>query len=191
MNIKVLYFSIVFWAFCFLKVDSQNKDVDLVRTKTESTDFYHFKTKGGMEQNSITSIAQDSLGQMWFSTKDGLLRYNGKEFFTYKHNSDNPSSIGNNFLNSVFVSKDGSVWATSIGLAKYNLETDDFEPIVPNVLSDIEIYAISQDSNGILWFIDRNSTLFRYDDYSKELQSYGISNRQESFCKNKVSKGHL
>jgi len=185
LNIKVLYFSIVFLAFYFLKVDGQIEDVDLVRTNTESTDFYHLKTKGGMEQNSITSIAQDSLGQMWFSTKDGLLRYNGKEFFTYKHDSDNLSSIGNNFLNSVFVSKDGSVWATSIGLAKYHPETDDFETIVPSVLSDIEIYAISQDSNSILWFIDRNSTLFRYDDNSKELQSFEFQTEKNHFVKAK------
>lgn len=169
----------------FLKVDSQIIDEQQLQTVTqiEDVDFYHLKTAGGMEQNSITSIAQDSIGQMWFATKDGLVRYNAKNFFVYKHNPDDLHSIGNNFVNTVFVSKDGSIWVGAIGLAKYRPETDDFEPIVPSVLSNIEVYAISGDSNGILWFIDRNSILFRYDDNSKELQSFEFKTKENHYGK--------
>jgi len=171
----VLYISVLLWIFCFLKAYGQIKDVDLVRINSEATDFYHLNTEGGMEQNSITTVGQDSIGQMWFASKDGLLRYNGKAFFVYKHKLSNPRSIGNNFVHSIFVSKDGGVWVGSIGLTKYHPETDDFEPILPSLLSDIEVLSISQDSNGILWFLDKNSTLFRYDDTTKELRSFVLN----------------
>ncbi len=185
MNTRVVYFSVLLWTIFILKVDGQSLDEKHLQANTqiEDVDFYHLKTAGGMEQNSITSIAQDSIGQMWFATKNGLVRCNAKEFFVYKHNPDNPHSIGNNFVNSIFVSKDGSIWVASIGLAKYHSETDEFEPIVPTILSDIEIYAISQDTTGILWFIDRNSTLYRYDDIAKELQSFEFKTNKNHYVK--------
>ena len=37
----------------------------------------------GLSQNSVVSIAQDSIGFMWFATQDGLNRYDGTRFYQY------------------------------------------------------------------------------------------------------------
>lgn len=171
--------------FSFSYLNAQEyTSVDLkTNTTAENTDFYHLKTKGGVEQNSINPITQDRIGQMWIASKDGLLRYNGREFFVYKYNPDNPRSIGDNFVHSVFASHDGNIWVGSIGLVKYHQETDDFEPIAPNQLSKTEVYAISQDSNGLLWFIDRDNTLYSYDDKTKKLLSFDFKPTENHYVK--------
>jgi len=186
----VLYFFVFLGLFSFSYVNAQEFDTLYLKTLTENenADFYHLKTNAGTEQNSITTIAQDSIGQMWFATKDGLLRNNGREFFVYKYNPENPRSIGDNFVNSVFVSKDGNLWVGSVGLVKYRQETDDFEPIAPKELSKTEVYAISQDSNGLLWFIDRDTTLYSYDDITKELLSFEFEAIENHYVKTAFSR---
>jgi ligand-binding sensor domain-containing protein len=39
----------------------------------------------GLSQNAVYSILQDSRGFMWFGTKDGLNRYDGRNFEVYQH----------------------------------------------------------------------------------------------------------
>ena len=35
--------------------------------------------RSGLSENSVRSIIQDSTGYMWFATKDGLNRFDGRE----------------------------------------------------------------------------------------------------------------
>lgn len=136
-------------------------------------DFYHLRTKGGMEQNSVNSITQDHQGQIWYSTKDGVVRYDGREFYTYKYRAGDPYSITDNFTHKVFVHSDGTIWvAATKGLSKYRPLTDDFETIRHDQLSVDAIHSISEDSSGMLWFVDNESNLYQYDDESGELLLY-------------------
>jgi len=61
-----------------------------MRKKVNDTIFpkkqFSFKTltiNDGLSQNSVISIAQDSIGYLWLATQDGLNRYNGSEFKYY------------------------------------------------------------------------------------------------------------
>ena len=140
------------------------------------TDFYHLSDLGNMEKNSIPYIAQDSVGQMWFASKDGLLRYDTKKVYTYKKEPDNPNSIGGIFVERILVGKDGSIWVgTEPGvLSKYRPKTDDFETI--EGISGKRIKGIQQDSKGIYW-ITTDKTLYRYDDAHKTLKTFHFEDK--------------
>lgn len=159
--------------FISLQINAQSSSVTTLQNKIdiEPPEFYSLKITGGMEQNSITYMAQDSIGQMWFATKDGVVRYDTKKFHIYKNDFKNSRSIGGNFVERIFVGKDGSVWVGTepAVLSKYNPVTDDFETI-PGV-SGGRIKGIQQDKEGIYW-ITSNKTLYRYDDTTKDLKSY-------------------
>lgn len=51
-----------------------------------SQDFYfsNLNLKDGLSQISVLDILQDSKGYMWFATRNGLNRYDGKNFVIYK-----------------------------------------------------------------------------------------------------------
>lgn len=50
----------------------------------------------GLSQNTVVDIVQDSLGYMWFATKDGLNRYDGSNFKIFKKSFDSPDLDGGN-----------------------------------------------------------------------------------------------
>jgi ligand-binding sensor domain-containing protein len=47
----------------------------------------------GLGSSFVAHIMQDSAGYLWFSTRDGLSRYNGYEFITYSRSDGLPVSI--------------------------------------------------------------------------------------------------
>lgn len=47
-----------------------------------------YDVRDGLSENSVRCIMQDRKGYMWFGTKDGLSRYNGREFKVYGNRSD-------------------------------------------------------------------------------------------------------
>lgn len=47
----------------------------------------------GLSQNTVVDIVQDSLGFMWFATKDGLNRYDGNNFKIFNKSFDGVKSI--------------------------------------------------------------------------------------------------
>ncbi len=141
------------------------------------TDFYHLKNFENTEQKSIPFIAQDSTGQMWFATKDGLVRYDTKKYHYYKHNSKDSSSIGGNFIERILVGKDGSVWVGTepASLCKYLPKTDNFE-----IIKGIEggrVKDIKQDAKGNYW-ITTNTHLYRYNDQSKTLNKFNYTSEK-------------
>ena len=58
--------------------------------------FNSISTHEGLSQSSVLSITQDEQGFIWIGTKDGLNRFDGYSFTTYKNKIDNPNSISNN-----------------------------------------------------------------------------------------------
>lgn len=40
--------------------------------------FKHFDTSDGLPSNTVLCMTEDSYGFMWFGTKDGACRYDGK-----------------------------------------------------------------------------------------------------------------
>jgi hypothetical protein len=61
-------------------------------------DFRRLTLEDGLSQSSINCIAQDAQGFMWFGTQDGLNRYDGYEFRVYRHESEDPYSLSNNYV---------------------------------------------------------------------------------------------
>ncbi|MCH2488587.1 MAG: response regulator [Flavobacteriales bacterium] len=85
----------------------------------------------GLSQNSVVSIAQDSIGFMWFATQDGLNRYDGTRFYQYSKQFEDVTRPTYSRLGEVFVDKAGQLFIIPITgrLERYNPITDSFSPI--------------------------------------------------------------
>ncbi len=58
--------------------------------------FTHYSTEDGLSQNTVMSILQDHKDNLWFATWDGINRFNGYTFKTYKARQGNYISLTNN-----------------------------------------------------------------------------------------------
>ena len=67
-------------------------------------------SNGGLATNLLNSIAQDEKGFMWFATYNGLQRFDGNKFLTFRNNPGTPTSIPTNNLQTLFSDKDNRLW---------------------------------------------------------------------------------
>ena len=120
--------------------------------------FEHISSDKGLSQGSVTCIAQDNNGFMWFGTYDGLNRYDGFNFKIFRNEINNKNSISNNFVRTVLVDDSGTLWAGTQGggINRYDSEHDNFiryqhDPENSSSLSHDNIFQIYQDSFGSIW----------------------------------------
>lgn len=62
------------------------------------------------ERHSITAIAQDNSGFMWFGTNNGLYRYDGFSYEPFSNLSEDNKTISQNAVSSMCVDNRGIIW---------------------------------------------------------------------------------
>ena len=73
--------------------------------------FDNWTTDDGLPQNGVRKIVQTPNGYLWFTTFDGLVRFDGVNFTTF--NKSNTKGIFNNRFTNLFADKDGTLYATT------------------------------------------------------------------------------
>ena len=128
----------------------------------------------GLSQSSVRVILQDSIGFLWFGTEDGLNRYDGYTFKTFKPDPDNLNSLSDRWISSIVEDREGYLWiGTRQGLNRYDPRTEQFvhyrhDNENPTSLSDDYVNILYVDSSGNIWvgtqqgldLLDRNSGTF-------------------------------
>ena len=120
--------------------------------------FDHISIEQGLSQSSVHVIFQDSYGFLWFGTQDGLNRYDGYTFKTYKPDPDSPDSLSDRWVNSIAEDQEGYLWiATRLGgLNRYDPRTEQFihfrhDATDPLSISSDRINVLYIDKKGNLW----------------------------------------
>ena len=70
--------------------------------------FDSWTTEHGLPQNTVTSILQTRDGYLWFTTLDGLVRYNGAQFTVF--NRANTSQFNSQRFTGLQEDRDGNLW---------------------------------------------------------------------------------
>lgn len=131
--------------------------------------FEHFGTREGLSQINVNCIIQDSRGFMWIGSRNGLNRYDGYKFITFRYDSKDPQSISNNLITDLAEDRDGNIWvATQNGLNKYQRNTGSFIRYTHDdhnsaSISNNIVNRIAFDSDGSLWIATQNGGLDHYD----------------------------
>lgn len=137
---------------------------------SQSYSFRHYQVENGLSYNSVICSLQDKKGFLWFGTKDGLNRFDGYTFKIFRNDPDNPKSIGNNFIHSLYEDKNQTIWVgTLAGLYKYDPLKESFSLVSPSKGYDIR--DISADSRGNIWYI-AGLFLSRYNEKTKQNVTY-------------------
>jgi signal transduction histidine kinase/ligand-binding sensor domain-containing protein len=96
------FFSCFFFLFSFLLLL-------FIRTASAQYRFDSWTTDNGLPQNGVRGIAQTPDGYLWFTTFDGLVRFDGVKFTVFDKN--NSKGIFSNRFNLLSTEKDGSLIA--------------------------------------------------------------------------------
>jgi len=101
---------------------------------------------------------------MWFGTKDGLNRFDGKYFKIYRKQKDDIHSIGHNFIHCIKEdSKKRLLIGTRNGVYQYKRDTDNFQPVLldPDSTKQINVNDILEDSEGHFWVACHGEGLYK------------------------------
>jgi ligand-binding sensor domain-containing protein len=158
-----------------------------------------FSIEDGLSQNTINTIFQDSRGFMWFGTQNGLNRYDGIAFTTYKNLASDSNSISSSDVYAAYEDADKITWfGTRSGLSRFNRDANNF--------SNYDFYEGGQyamrpawciagsPKNEYLW-IGASGGLFRFSRVTKKFNHYRINdsiqnaNSVRALCQDK--KGRL
>lgn len=118
--------------------------------------FSQLSTLDGLSNSNVFSITQDNQGFIWFATEDGLNRFDGENFTTYRHNANNKHSIADNVIRKIFIDIEQTLWVgTQNGLSRYNPILDNFDNYFniadnDNSLRDNVIWDIYQNKSETL-----------------------------------------
>lgn len=124
--------------------------------QVEELKFKHYNAVNEIPQSSVITIAQGKNRLMWFGTRDGLYKYDGVSFSSFRHKASDTASISNNDILDLVVDQSGDIWiGTRRGLNKYNPKKGIFQRyLVDKDSSEIfnkEVRAVEIDSLGNVW----------------------------------------
>lgn len=112
-----------------------------------------FSADKEISSSLIYGIHQDRKGVIWISTEDGLNRYDGAKFTTYKNDKNDSLSLKHNYVRLLFEDRKGRFLVGFFnGLQLYDYPTDTFHD-VPMLLDDGEpfmahVVSILERKNG-------------------------------------------
>ncbi len=132
-------YKLIFWFLWFSPLCLSAKDIL----------FTSYTVVDGLCSNTVTAIAQDEQGFMWFGTKGGLNRFDGYEFRQFQHTADS-FSIGDNFIRVIYpLNGEQYLIGTDQGIYKFDIKTERFSRFQPSVTGKIN--DIMVDNDGNLW----------------------------------------
>lgn len=131
------------WAFLFISVVCADASAQY-RYDTWTTD-------NGLPQNGVRQITQTPDGYLWFTTFDGLVRFDGVRFTSFS--TGNTKGIINNRFTGLYGDKDGTLYATTMEDGVLTIYRDGtFTSYTSQQVPGLYIQRIVPDANGELRF---------------------------------------
>ena len=132
---------------------------------TKQIIFDHYGVPQGFSSSQVLCIKKARNGLLWIGTEQGLVRFDGHSFKTYRSNPFDSTTISSNYLKQIEEDRYGRLWITPIpNLDVYNTKTGTFKRInkVPHESDSIKmvVLALKYDSSRDVMWIGTNLGLF-------------------------------
>ena len=119
MNKRLRIFLIIVWMIL------QNMPVCAL---LQDMQFHTLESRDGLSNSQVNDILKDHNGFMWFATQSGLDRYDGFRFKNFFFDSNDKSSLPNNFVDGIQQDAEDNLWVhTSMGYCIYDYMTETFD----------------------------------------------------------------
>lgn len=143
--------------------------------------------------NIIRNVLEDSKGNLWFATANGLSRLSPAEalkkdpkFDIFRNIPNDNSSLSHNYILEIYESKSGQLWFGTFGggLNKYIPSKDNGDPkfhvyTVSDGLPSNVIKGILEDEEGNLW-LSTNQGLSKFNPKEETFKNYDVNDGLQS-----------
>ena len=138
-------------------------------TRAQQIDPAYISIADGLSSPNVQDVMQDSYGLIWIATTNGVQKYDGYKFETFKNVPGKKTSLLNNNAWSVEEDSHHNIWVgTALGMSKYDRRRNEF--VNYDLSKSFEIaqgggltFNIIMDSQKRLWATTQNLEVLQYD----------------------------
>ena len=114
----------------------------------------------GLPSSAVNGLAADRAGHVWVATSDGLARYDGSGFRSWRHDPGDPDSLPGNYITAVHVDDRDRVWAAveGRGLAMLDAQRRGFRHFADST----NVWAVASDAAAV-WYGSFDGGVHRLD----------------------------
>ncbi|MDR0988451.1 MAG: response regulator, partial [Prevotellaceae bacterium] len=127
--------------------------------------FTHYSSENGLSQNTIMSILQDRKGNMWFSTWDGINKFDGYNFEMYKARFDNRIALSHNRIDHMAEDIYGYIWVVTYDGHAYRFDprTQTFckVPAEGREGAEVQVNQLVTLPSGVVWLLTESEGAIR------------------------------
>jgi ligand-binding sensor domain-containing protein/two-component sensor histidine kinase len=136
----------------------------------------HITSEEGLSDNRVTCMLRDENGFMWIGTRDGLNRYDGREFYIFRNIANDTASLCSNNITCLAYDSDSILWigTANEGFCSFDFRTQRFTAynksnitLLSNSINEIKFDS----SKNALWLALNNGGLQLFDLQTMELRS--------------------
>ena len=120
--------------------------------------FQRYNVSDGLTNNLVFDVAEDKYGFVWMTTRNGISKFDGSEFTTYRPVPEGIKGQVAQFYQTIYPGRDGNLWFCSWGngLLKLDLDTEHFrfyrhDPGDPQSIAGNEVWFAFEDRDGMVW----------------------------------------
>lgn len=131
--------------------------------------FRRLSVADGLSQNTVRSIAQDALGNIWMGTQNGLNRYDGYGFLSYYANPADSTALADNAIYSLLTDSRHRLWIGTASTLSYLAFSENRFYNYPSP-GGKHIYCMLEDEGMILvgsdeglWYFDPQTRRFEQE----------------------------
>lgn len=124
----------------------------------------YYSTEQGLSHQAVTSMMKDREGFMWFGTWDGINRFDGRNFVSFRSSPGDKSQLRNDRIDQVVEDQSNHLWIKAYDRQVYRFDkkTEQFFHLSSIISSNkaVAFSKILKAGNGFVWLQSADDGIF-------------------------------
>ena len=143
-----------------------------------------FKVEDGLPQSYVSGLQQDKDGFLWIGTRDGLARYDGREFKVFHQKNNDSLGLSSNVITALFLDVENLLWIFYINekvdcfdTRRMQVVNKDSFATVRKTISELRTRKMYRDRSGKFWLTRNSQGVVCYDTHRKTTTWFNIEHK--------------
>jgi signal transduction histidine kinase/ligand-binding sensor domain-containing protein len=122
--------------------------------QTGGEQYRHFTARDGLSNAFVWAMHQDRYGFIWIAGTNGLEKFDGYSFTSYRHDSMNERSVPAGEMRTILEAENGKLWIgtqSALGIFDPVLETTKTVLVPDSIIPVRFVWTLLQEDNGDIW----------------------------------------